>query len=269
MLFPLAGLVALGLGVATTPGIVSREDRTLSAEKGRLKLDGKTEAALDTLQAELQRRFHDRKDIDFGFGRVVRMNFRTHYLPPLMERLKPGNTREMRHAKRTASPPASGYEVRHPEVGWIDPQKLLPQMIAETDREAEAIGTLMKSKAEVAIYTFGHLGHETPSVRAKGPGYIRQKTSRGPDAEDLAKAAQRAWSTNESEAVVEGPAGWQLRCYRVVADHESCVPCHVQAEVPPRFPLRAADKTVEKARGKVGTPIGLLVIAVRPRRGTL
>lgn len=263
---PLFGLAALGGGFAVNSGM---SHPTNESNKPSLRLDGKTEAALETLHEELQRRFHDRNDVDFGFSRVIRPEARSHMDTPLMGRdrffgafnAKP-NPNELRLVPAKDGKHAY-YEVNDPEVGWTDPQKLRPAMKPENDREKQAIETLRNAKADIAIYTFGLLGQDAVPPRAKGPGYLKQKSAEAPKAESLLKAVQQAWRSGSRDAVVEGPNGWYLMAHRVNANDKTCVSCH--AHTRQVFTQGRSLPPSERALYKVGDDLGMVIIAVRPR----
>ncbi len=255
LLIPLVGFAALGAGFALTAG--------MTHAKERLKVDGATQAALDTLHEELQRRFHDRTDVDFGFSRVIRPAHRMHMLAPTMNQSlfisdpKLPRRPEYRIEKDAAGKPIT--MVNDAEVGWIETTKLKPVMVPETDREKQAIKTLRDGKVDVAIYTFGLLGIDEVPVRAKGPGYLSQKAASAPPAIQMILAAEQAWRTGSEEVVLQGPEGWQLTAHRVKADGEDCVKCHTAHSV-----IQPGGQPI--AKYAIGESVGLVVLAVRPRR---
>lgn len=261
---PVFGLAILGLGMANTV-----DKAKPSASGSSLRLDSKTEAALDTLHQEIQRRFHDRNEVDFGFSRLIRNGSRLHMFPPLMERQRigmapdtPGTpTTRMVQGPTPGSP--GRFEVNDPELGWTDTKNLRGAMHAENEREDQAIKALRASNVDVAIYTFGLLGVEGTEPRAKGPGYVSQKGLTGPPAEALASFAKQAWRAGANDVVIEGPKGWYLMAHRVKADARDCVTCHAhtrQAVIRDRA-LPAGERLLYK----VGEDLGMVIIAVHPR----
>lgn len=271
LILPVLGLAALGGGLASTRGFVRPSS---DASNGALRLDSKTEAALETLHQEMQRRFHDRNEVDFGFSRLVRNNVRSHNAPPLMAKnnypfLSDGKGQaNYRVLQATDGSRRSYYEINDPELGWTKLTDLRPQMKAENEREKQAIDALWNAKADVAIYTFGLLGQDGMAPRAKGPGYLRQKTAQAPAAETLLKYARQAWRAGGDHVVVEGPDGWYLVAHRVEADHEACVKCHAHSTSVPgtvQMGPRSIPGQVQKALYRVGDDLGMVVIAVRPR----
>lgn len=261
---PLLGITALALGMANT---FDRTGSHSQPSKHSLRLDAKTEAALDTLHEEIQRRFHDRNEVDFGFSRLVRSGNRAHNVPPLMERgffrsFGDKNGLEFRPVPATAQTPAH-TEVKDPELGWTEINKLRPTMNAENDREKQAITALREAKADIAIYTFGLLGQTGIEPRAKGPGYISQKAANGPAPADLLKYVQQAWRAGSDDVVVEGPNGWYLMAHRVEATTEACVTCHAHTRQ-----AAVKDRQVpaeERVLYKTGDDLGMVIIAIHPR----
>jgi hypothetical protein len=265
---PLVGLAALSAGFAVNSGM---SHPVSEPSKVALRLDAKTEAALETLHQELQRRFHDRDDVEFGFSRIARPKARAHRWAPLMSKggmmavPKPDEVRKVPGKE----PGWFDYEVKDPELGWVNTEKLRPAMRAENAREKEAIDTLYGSKVDVAIYTFGFLGQDAFPPRAKGPGYLGQKSAEAPKAESLLKAVQQAWRSGNADTVVEGPNGWYLMAHRVKADTEACINCHSHPERPltlaASVPPSERPKYAKRPLYKIGEDLGMVIIAVRPR----
>ncbi|MGV3617030.1 MAG: hypothetical protein ACO1SV_17015 [Fimbriimonas sp.] len=258
------GLAVLGFGLATTTGM----SRPAVASLGpNLKLDGRTEAALDTLHEEIQRRFHDRTDVDFGFSRMFRPKARLHNDTPLMGHWGTYQKEDSREREVIKDgKPFRIYEVKDPEMGWTTMMDLRnrPKMLPENDREAQAIGTLLRSEVDVAIYTFGLLGLEEIPVRAKGPGYLSRRAPDGPPASAMVKFAEQAWRTKNDDVILQGPDGWYLMAHRVEADKEDCVKCHAHNR--PASPQGGIQPPGTRTLYAAGDDLGMVVIAVRPRK---
>lgn len=265
---PVVGFASLIGAIAFTMGM--SHPSASEPTKSSLRLDGKTEAALETLHQELQRRFHDRNDVDFGFSRLVRDGVRMHNRPPLMERERFFGAFKSPQPKNLRLVPASEgvrahYEVNDPDLGWTNIQKLRPTMKAESEAERQAIETLRTAKADFAIYTFGLIGQEAIPPRAKGPGYLRQKSAEAPAADSLVKYAQQAWRSGSADTIVEGPDGWYLMAHRVKADTDACVSCHAHNSPDRTLGLTGQVPPSQEKLYKVGDDLGMVVIAVRPR----
>ncbi len=220
---------------------------------------GKVLMALDTLENQLQRRFHDRNNVSFGFERVVRFGARMHdsvvanRMPKKGEAWMYDDEGEMARSRQRDG----NYEFQvAPNVWWPGAQ-FKQTMHPENDAERAMIATLRDSEVPVAIYTAGIFdqGLGLPA-RMKGPAYIRQRTPDAPAANELESVAAKGWaSTNPSEAVAG--KGWTYRVVKVTADDQSCIGCHHGQEE------WFADKGYKMKPVKIGEPIGVFIIGTK------
>ena len=210
---------------------------------------------INTLVAQLHRRFSDTRDVDFGFSRISRPLARLHY-GATMDRndliyLKPGqdgdgslamNTKLVRRAKE------DGYELKTENGTWIPLDQARDQMRAENATERRAIEQLRAQGREIAIYTFGAFqdGHAN---RWHGPAYLRQLGPKAPDSENLTAIAEGAWAGGKPNL-----PGYQIRTERIFAE-ASCVKCHNEMSA------TMTPTKLGKVHYKKGDVLGLIVIA--------
>ncbi len=237
------------------------------------KFSPKEIAALDTLKSELNRRFTDRQNVDFGMSRVIRTGQRYHAGPTMgkIERLTKEQTRSSSDGK---------YEVLV-DGEWVSMTEKKPLMSPENETEIGAIQFLKDSRLDVAIYTVGQFEldkGEVPgpdakqvseksshnngfsyggynSLRAKGPAYTSQKSSLAPRAYELVEFGRKAWASKEQDCSADGKDGWTYIAHRVSAPEMSCANCHGDRKV--------GSIDVSGAVKKAGDPVGLFVMAVR------
>lgn len=236
-----AALTTFAIGAATLnlphsyPGEDAKEKRDRIA------------AALDALEQQLQRRFHDRNNVTFGFERVIRDGARRHGTV-LMNKM--GSTVPLGRKTRQGK---DGIEIEVAPGEWL-PSHMVKQMLhPENEEESRAVASL--SDVQVAIYTAGLFLADGKPERVKGPAYLKHATPDAPAAESISGLAVRAWATrNDLDELRQD--GWTYRLVKVKADDQSCVACHSQhrewrspQEVPPA--------------GKIGDPIGLFLIGVK------
>lgn len=210
-------------------------------------------AAVDTLEAQLQRRFHDRNALEFGYSRVARpvghrgiVATARGILTVKREDGKPVQTR--------GSGPTMEYEVE--DGVWIKVTDLKQTFNAENDDEAAAVKTLRGTG--VALYTGGAFDAKTGTpLRLKGPAYLRQTAPIAPEASSLAKIVAQGWKS-DSEASEFRQGDWTFRVVKVKADDQSCLNCHRDAMAPP--PSGEAPALVPL---KLNDPIGTFVIATK------
>lgn len=235
-LYGLVGSALLVASVASVAGMTS--PNSPEPPKGKLgkhlKIASKEEAAIYSLADEIQRRFHDRNDVDFGFSRVIRPDRRLHVSP--------------------FAPKPFGRFQHRPSM----PLRAAPVMLAENDAEKQSLDILSLSrKLDVAIYTFGRFGLEASDLpaRVKGPGYVRGDAldfGNAPEGIAFVESVRKAWATGAKEVVLSDRNGWHLLAQRVEADGQDCLGCHGAAG--------------EGNLKNVGDSVGMLVIAVRERR---
>ncbi|HJP83967.1 MAG TPA: hypothetical protein VJ835_10730 [Fimbriimonadaceae bacterium] len=238
------------------------------------KFSNRALAAKDMLRDELNRRFTDRQNVDFGMSRVIRNGARMHYIGPTMNRAGMSEKAETRKNKD------GKYEVLLDGV-WIGLNHLKPRMQAENDREANAFLAFGDGKVDVAIYTVGGLQYDrgekadadprfvdvhdenrnlfqwqgSMGMRAKGPAYVSQKSNLAPRAWEIVEFGRKAWASGKADFSADGPDGWVLFAHRVDAPDESCARCHA----PRPNPGDAEQAPAMKA----GDKVGLFVIALK------
>jgi hypothetical protein len=237
------------------------------------KFSNKVLAAKDVLRDELNRRFTDRQNVDFGMSRVVRYGSRGHR-GPTMDKITIGD-------KFKTRPNGDGnYDVFFDGV-WTGPKERKPRMNAENDRELNAIEAFAKENVDVAIYTVGGFIYDRgekivpvpqmgiteyphqnqfqwwtrEGMRAKGPAYISQKSNFAPRAWEIVEFGRKAWASGKADFSADGPDGWVLFAHRVDAPDESCARCHA-----PRPNPGDAQPAPEM---KSGDRVGLFVIALK------
>jgi hypothetical protein len=214
-------------------------------------------AALDTIEQQLQRRFHDRQNISFGMERVVRAGARMHN-STVVDLLT--MRRQLLRDDGTVAPRRTEGGVMEFEIApgkWVSGSSLKETMHSENEDEKQAITALAKS--DVAIYTAGLFDTTSgQAARLKGPAYIRLTANDAPAKETVAPLAAKGWASS-SEADELRKDGWTFRVVKVKADDQSCINCHAsQAE------WRGGDgQKITVKPYKIGEPLGVFVIASR------
>lgn len=246
----IAGLAAVtGVGFAA----VSFQPPA-SVPGGSLKRSGKAAAAVDTLEVQLQRRFHDHNNVTFGMERVLRTGARAHYTA-VMD-MVPRDFRLLRDdGKPAASRNVNGQLQVEIEPGhWIEWSQVKETMHPENDAEKQAIAALWDD--EVAIYTAGHFDLKTGEpTRLKGPAYLRQTEPAAPSQKDIAGLAKDAW-LGKKDAMDVAKDGWIYRIAKVKADDATCLSCH----------RNGSEALQHTSPGfKVNEPIGMFLIGTKVR----
>lgn len=249
-----AGGVAATAIIAATP----RAERT-HVRKAALRktLPGAASQPIDTLVAQLHRRFTDTRDIDFGFSRVSRPKVRLHFGPTMDKNnvlwdgpdADMGNERGSGHDRRLIRLKGEEYQLKAEDGTWVNWSDSREQMRPENATEQKAIDSLLKAKREIAIYTFGAF-QNGKTRRAKGPAYLRQKGPLVPEAEALRSVADGAWGGD-----VPDMPGFRIRAEKIFAE-ASCVKCHNE--------MRGGDGEAQQPWSdpyKKGDPLGLVLIA--------
>ncbi|MBC8064851.1 MAG: hypothetical protein H7Y17_08480 [Chlorobia bacterium] len=234
-------------------------------------------AAAETLKSELNRRFTDRQNVDFGMSRVVRKDWRMHY-GPTME--KSGQWPK----EKTRPLPNGRYEFEVDGV-WFKMDERKPLMSAENDSEKQAIDVLKDSGVDVALYTVGQFeldngtkpspgsnefANANPNyrdfsygtyttIRAKGPAYISQKSQMAPRAWEVVDFGRKAWASNKADFSEQGKDGWIYMAHRVDAPDLSCAKCHGDR----KMPVNGQREVIKGSVQKSGDPVGLFIIAMK------
>jgi hypothetical protein len=213
--------------------------------------------ALDTIEQQLQRRFHDRQNISFGMERVVRAGARMHN-STVLDLLSMRS--QLIRDDGTEAPRRTEGGVLEFEIApgkWVRGSDLKQTMHSENEDEKQAIVALAKS--DVAIYTAG-LFDSTSGIpsRLKGPAYLRLTANDAPAKETLTPLAAKGWaSSNEADELRKD--GWTFRVVKVKADDQSCINCHASQT---EWRGGGGQKITVKPY-KVGEPLGVFVIASR------
>lgn len=233
--------------------------------------------AADTLKTELNRRFTDRQNVDFGMSRVIRAGSRLHFGPTMDKTI-------ISTAKVESRKNDKGEVEFFVDGVWVGAADRKPMMSPENDAESRAIKTLKDSGASVAIYTVGQfeLDKGEPAfaskavqsanphyvyftygdygtLRAKGPAYISQAAPNAPRAYEVIDIARDAWASGKTDFVANRKDGWAFFVHKVSAPDMSCAKCHGDRTM-------FVDKTQKKVVGAVhqaGDPVGVFVIALK------
>ena len=219
----------------------------------------KTADPVDTIVAQLHRRFTDTRDVDFGFSRISRPKARMH-LGPIMvkndllwldweedeatEKMKDKSGYDSRLIRKKND----AYELKAEDGTWIAWDDAKEQMRPENPTETQAIQSLLKAKREIAIYTFGAFDGGR-AERTRGPAYLRQKGPEAPESEKIKAVAETAWKGGVAEL-----PGFRVRAEKVFAQ-ASCVKCHNEMEMD-----EATGRPFSK-KYKKGDALGLILIA--------
>lgn len=270
-----AGLAVLGTCavVAGMSAPVHHDEFDLVGEMAKSGLPSKTLAAENVLKNELNRRFTDRQNVDFGMSRVIRDGTRLH-MGPTMDRTM------IRTERPQTRPLANGRYETLIDGNWVSMDLLKPLLHAENDQEKAAIQAFKDQKVDVALYTVGGFGGDDGSkimgphdseknpnpnwqdfsfrtltgVRAKGPAYLQQASAMAPRAWEVVEAGRKAWRSGKSDMTLQGKDGWQYFAHRVEAPDASCARCH-----------GVGGPLAQNAKLKAGDPVGVFIIAIRPK----
>lgn len=164
--------------------------------------------AKNMLTMELNRRFTDRQNVDFGMSRVVRFGTRLHRGPTMdMTAAK-----DVKAAPQKTRPTKDGHWEFEIDGKWYAMEERKPLMRAENNNETNAMKLLRDGNVDVAIYTIGQFemdkgekpepqanpGNSNPnyrdfsygkgdSLRVKGPAYIHQDSAMGPRTHEMVR----------------------------------------------------------------------------------
>lgn len=253
-----ASSIVLGIGIlALSAGIVSATNKSGGdkPEKTAKSKQADWLAAIESLNIELQRRFHDRNNIDFGMSRIVRTGSRMHS-GPTMDKL----TRAMSDGSMFRQIAGTNdYEVKDDETGeWVPQRDVKQRMHWENDSEKAAIMKFDALGTDVSIYTFGLMSAGDDSEkRARGPAYLHQRSEAAPTSASLLDLAKKAYTAGKNLNDFAAQAGWRFYARRVVADDQSCINCHNSM---------AGETVSGHAKYKLGDTIGVLLIGIRDQK---
>lgn len=250
MLLVLAGIAA-AVSVAATviPRIhVSYSDAKSSPKSPELKLQR-------GFAAQLQRRFHDPKNVDFGFGRVYTPGARMHFTV-LQNRNLTEAQQQLMERKRANEQSKHPGQILNASLEWVKPTKRMyvESFTPENSQERLLVIAAHQQKLEVSFYTAGRF-EQTKFLRLKGPAYVQE-----PNSKPLTESQIGEWASSEyakNAASYSGDlAGWKVYAERVFGTNEKCINCH-------NMSLSATGKTTKLL--KKGDAIGLVVVAVKNR----
>ena len=249
MLLVLAG-VAAAVSVAATviPRIhVSGSDAKSSPESPTLKLQR-------GFAEQLQRRFHDPNNVDFGFGRVYRPGARMHF-SVIQNRNLTEAQQQLIDRKRANEQSKHPGEVLNSNLQWTKPTEIYVESFKPEDRQERFLVTdANRQKLEVSFYTAGRF-EQSKFLRLKGPAYVQQPASKPLTESQIGEWASSQYAQNATSYSGD-LAGWKVYAERVFGTDEKCINCH-------NMSLSAAGKSAKLL--KKGDPIGLVVVAVRSR----
>lgn len=225
----------------------------------KVAVDSKlVEDARQELAEQLQRRFYNRKELEFGYDRVVRPNARLHF--------GPAANRSETEAQERAS--QAIYEKHRGKDGWVGADRkwhtgrYREMFIAENSKEAHAVSRLMDGPQTV-IYTAGLFDPSHEPQRLKGPAYLSYEGVPARNLDEpraLGGELSRTWLTRVAKQLWTRKSvtsnGWRFVAHKIIADGPDCVKCHNDGE-------QYYDGVGKPKRMKVGDPIGLILIASR------
>jgi hypothetical protein len=271
-----AGIVLAGMTNYRAPAPDTSADPVPEVAK---KFSALVLNAKDDLVSELNRRFTDRQNVDFGMSRVVREGRRLH-VTPLMNITPKHSLRNDSYRKKDDGT----YEALI-EGDWVPALQVKPLMVPENDTERGAIAALRHGKVDVAIYTLGQFEldkGEKPapdpkterqsqphyqgfqwgnyaSLRAKGPAYVSQKGATAPRAYEIVDFGRKAWASKKVDYAAEGKDGWVYFAHRVAAPDMSCASCHGNRKTWDNKQQIDVKGSVQAA----GDPVGIFIVALR------
>ncbi|CAN5373879.1 hypothetical protein BH11ARM2_BH11ARM2_20110 [soil metagenome] len=254
-------VAAIGLGTflyaaahRTTPQ-PSPETTPLTPASTKPRPDLYVQARKD-LAEELQRRFHDRKDHDFGYDRVVRSDARVH-MGPVANRSQ---------SEEEDEKDGETFKKHASSDGWVGvdgkwhTEHYREVFAAENSTERETLAKLADGPQTV-IYTAGVFDAKGEPNRVNGPAYLSYigemaPTLNGEKQEESARA--RAWLKDAAKRLLTTDHivsnGWLITGHKVVADGKDCIKCYNDGD-------QAYDSGGKPKRMAVGDAIGLILIA--------
>jgi hypothetical protein len=248
----IAGASLAAASIFSAPGLASDGN---DGKAGKKK--GAVAAALDTIEQQLQRRFHDRQNISFGMSRIVRAGARMHN-STVVDLLT--MRRQLLRDDGTVAPQRTEGGIMEFEIApgnWVPGSSLKETMHSENEDEKQAIAALAKS--DVAIYTAGLFDTTSGQAsRLKGPAYIRLTAAEAPAKETVAPLAAKGWASSKDTDELRKD-GWAFRIVKVKADDQSCITCHASQS---EWRGGGGQKVTLKPY-KIGEPVGVFVIAAR------
>jgi hypothetical protein len=270
-----AALLVIGLSYAAlafyvaapiTPKPVPTPLPTLGPTREPLKRTPVPEKAMQTLETELLRRFHESNNVDFGMARLIRPNVRLHRGPVMGKRVEFTN-KEIRSNGKSKQFLIDGE--------WLEPSVVRDVMTPENVNERDAMRAFKQAGIDVAIYTAGVFDDKGIPYRLKGPAYLTKGSVAGPAPEILKAIGATAMAGSEAPAA--GPNDWVYRAVRVTANNQLCINCHnfnrfytappektVSGQTAGR-PSPFVAKELPPAHFKIGDTLGFILIGTRPK----
>lgn len=209
----------------------------------------------EDLAVQLQRRFHDPNNLDFGYGRMYVPGGRLH-ASILQNRNASKEILEQYDRTQEREYEQHPGQVLTEDLHWVDASKerTYELLAAENSTERSIIANTKKQKLQIAIYTAGHLKNGQ-FERVKGPAFVQSPTTETLTDRKVADWASKAYGTDAKS--YSGTAdGWHLYAERVFATESRCISCHQELE---------RQNTKSPIDLKKGDSLGLVVIAVRNR----
>ncbi len=207
------------------------------------------------LANQLQRRFHDPNNVDFGYGRMYVAGGRLHasILQNRNASLEVMQKYDRKQEREYKQHPA---KVLTDDLVWVDADKEQTYELlgAENQTEESIIANAKKLKLQIAVYTAGQLS-KGKFDRVKGPAFVQSPTTTALTDHQVADWASKAYA-NDAKSYSGTVDGWNLYAERVFANETRCIACHRAIE-------QAANPSATKL--KQGDSLGLFVIAVRNR----
>jgi len=207
------------------------------------------------LAVQLQRRFHDPNNLDFGYGRMYVPGGRLH-ASILQNRNAPKEILEQYDRKQEREYEQHPGQILTEDLHWVDASKerTYELLAAENPTEQSIIDNAKKQKLQIAVYTAGRLS-KGQFMRVKGPAFVQSPTTNSLSDLQVAAWASKA-STMDAKNFSGTAEGWHLYAERVFATESRCIGCHRDL---------AGQNTQSPDLIKQGDSIGLFLIAVRNR----
>lgn len=207
------------------------------------------------LASQLQRRFHDPNNLDFGYSRMYLPGGRLH-ASVLQNRNGSKEILEQYDRKQEQEHAQHPGQVLTEGLQWVDAgqERSYELLAAENPTEQSIIDKAKKQKLQIAVYTAGRLS-KGQFMRVKGPAFVQSPTTNTLTNLQVAAWASKAYSTDARN--YSGTAdGWHLYAERVFATESRCIGCHREL---------AGQNTQSPDLIKQGDSLGLVLIAVRNR----
>lgn len=222
---PLAflGLLAMVGGVGSFV-VVNRTEGAREATRNVVKgREGRIASALSTIEAEIERRFHDRENVNFGYGRMVSEG--RYHMGPVAAFVPPVTDREPESLPSAVEwRTKDGIQEFLSEDGVWRPYEgnTRDAFVSETEADAKALATLAAEGEEVVFYTVSR--PLAGPLRINGPAFIRERGENAPNVDQavVKKMADRVVTGRDPGDL----DGWSMTAVPLLADGADCVRCH-------------------------------------------